>query len=127
MKADEMNPVALAFYGDAVYELYVRERLVRAGIGKPDRLHKEAVKRVCAGYQADAARRIEPMLTERESEIFRRGRNASSVKAPKNADVLEYRLATGLETLIGWLTLTGQTARMEMILTVILNETNEKE
>ena len=127
MKADEMNPVALAFYGDAVYELHVRERLVKEGIGKPDRLHKEAVKRVCAGYQAAAARRLESLLTEREAEIFRRGRNASSVKAPKNADVVEYRLATGLEALVGWLALTGQRERMEILLSVILNETDEKE
>lgn len=127
MRPDEMNPLALAFYGDAVYELRVREELVREGLGKPDRLHKEAVKRVCAGYQAEAMRRVEPLLTEKEADIFRRGRNSSSVKAPKNADVLDYRLATGLETLIGWLALTEQRGRMDVLLSVILNETGEKE
>ncbi len=129
MKPDEMNPIALAFYGDAVYEQRVREVLVRQGIGKPDRLHKEAVKRVCATYQAAAARKIEPLLTEKEADIFRRGRNSSSVKAPKNADVLNYRLATGLEALLGWLALTEQIERMEVLLSDILTETvsGEKE
>ena len=122
MSPDEMNPLALAFYGDAVYERYVRESLVRRGIGKPDRLHKEAVRQVCASYQAAAARRIEPLLTPDEDAVFRRGRNSSSVKAPKNADVLDYRLATGLEALVGWLALTGQNERMDALMTTILTE-----
>jgi len=123
MLPQEMNPVSLAFYGDAVYEVAVRERLVREGIGKPDKLHRETVRQVCASYQAAAARRIEPLLTETESDVFRRGRNASGVKAPKNADVLEYRLATGLEALIGFLALRGETERIKELLAVILSPT----
>lgn len=121
MEISEINPLALAFYGDAVYELYVRKELVQSGQGKPDRLHKSAVEKVCASYQAAAVHRIEGLLTEKEAEILRRGRNASGVKAPKHADVIEYRYATGLEALIGWLSLNNQTERIDELMQVILN------
>lgn len=121
MEINEINPLALAFYGDAVYELYVRKELVESGQGKPDRLHKSAVEKVCASYQAAAVHRIEGLLTEKEAEIVRRGRNASGVKAPKHADVIEYRYATGLEALIGWLSLNNQTERIDELMQVILN------
>lgn len=121
MEINEINPLALAFYGDAVYELYVRKELVESGQGKPDRLHKSAVEKVCASYQAAAVHRIEGLLTEKEAEILRRGRNASGVKAPKHADVIEYRYATGLEALIGWLSLNNQTERIDELMQVILN------
>lgn len=121
METSEINPLALAFYGDAVYELYVRKELVQSGQGKPDRLHKSAVEKVCASYQAAAVHRIEGLLTEKEAEILRRGRNASGVKAPKHADVIEYRYATGLEALIGWLSLNNQTERIDELMQVILN------
>ena len=123
MNCNELNPLSLAFYGDSVYETFVRERLVRSGVGKPDRLHTEAVKFVCASYQAAAARKIEPLLSEKEADVFRRGRNASGVKAPKHADVLDYRLATGLEALIGYLALSNETERMNELMAVILNPT----
>lgn len=120
MELSEINPLALAFYGDAVYELYVRQKLVVSGQGKPDRLHKAAVEKVCAAYQAAAARRLEPILTEEEADVLRRGRNASGVKAPKNADVIEYRMATGLEALMGWLSLKGETERIDFLMREIL-------
>ena len=127
MEAEEMNPLALAFYGDAVYELYVREKLVRSGQGKPDCLHKSAVEKVCAVYQAGAARKIAGLLTPEEADIFRRGRNASGTKAPKNVDVSEYRCATGLEALIGWLGLKGRTDRINFLMEAILNPGEEIE
>ena len=120
MDISEVSPLALAFFGDAVYEIYVREQLIKNGVGKPDALHKAAAKLVCASYQAAAARKIEPMLTEEEADILRRGRNAHSVKAPKNADVIEYRMATGLEALMGYLELCGRHGRVTELMDVIV-------
>lgn len=121
MEISEISSLALAFYGDAVYEIYVRRELVKSGQGKPDKLHKAAVEKVCASYQAAAVHRIEGLLTEKEAEVVRRGRNSSGVKAPKHADVIEYRYATGLEALIGWLALQNQTERIDELMKVILN------
>lgn len=122
METNEVGSLALAFYGDAVYEIYVRERLIKNGVCKPDRLHKEAASLVCASYQAAAARKIEPLLSEEEADVLRRGRNAHAVKAPKNADVIEYRYATGLEALIGYLALQGKRERVDALMDIILNE-----
>ena len=120
MEITEISSLALAFYGDAVYELYVRRQLVKSGQGKPDRLHKSAVEKVCASYQAAAVHRIEGLLSEKEADVLRRGRNASGVKAPKHANVIDYRYATGLEALIGWLALTEQNERIDFLMQVIL-------
>ena len=106
------SPLVLAYIGDAVWELLVRSRLIYQG-RSARHVHKDAVKCVNAGAQAEAFRRIEPMLAEHEADIARRGRNAHAHHAaPKNQDAADYRAATALEALIGYLYLTGQEERL---------------
>jgi ribonuclease III family protein len=109
----------LAYLGDAIYDFYVRERLVRGG----DRirvLHKSAIGTVCAHAQAMALDRIEEQLTEEERAVVRRARNARQTP-PHNADPAEYHRATALEALIGYLYLTDQRARMEALIILALS------
>ena len=108
----------LAWLGDALYDLYVRERLVAAG-GKVRALHREAVSLVCAHAQAEALSRISDALTAQEADVVRRARNAHQTP-PKNADPGEYHHATALEALIGWLYVTGQRDRMNELLALAL-------
>ena len=118
-EASGYSPNVLAFYGDCVYELLVRKRVVLKGSTSAGRLHDLAVKQVRASYQSQAVAVIEPMLTEREADILRRGRNAGGISVPKSAKPSEYRRATALETLFGYLSLTGQDERAEELFNVI--------
>ena len=108
----------LAYLGDALYDLYVREHLIAAG-GRVRNLHRHAISLVCAHAQADALNRLEPMLTEEELGIVRRARNTRQ-SPPKNADAGEYHKATALEALIGYLYVTGRRDRMNEILSAAL-------
>lgn len=107
------SPNVLAFYGDSVYEVMVRRRVVLHGNTNAGRLHDLAVEQVRARYQADAVSVIEPMLTEREADILRRGRNAGGISVPKSSRPSEYRRATALEALFGYLSLIGREDRLE--------------
>lgn len=113
------SPNVLAFYGDSVYETMVRNRIVLKHHTNPGRLHELAVERVRASYQSEAVGVIEPLLTEREADILRRGRNAGGVSVPKSAKPSEYRRATALEALFGYLSLTGQQERLEILFEAI--------
>lgn len=106
------SPNVLAFYGDSVYEVLVRNRIVMLHQTNAGRLHELAVERVRARYQSEAVNVIEPLLTEREADILRRGRNAGGISVPKSAKPSEYRRATALETLFGYLSLSGQEERV---------------
>ena len=106
------NPLALALMGDTVWDLLTREQLLLSQ-AHVNALHKQAIRQVNAGAQAEAAGRIEPHLTEEEGDIFRRGCNAHARhNAPKNQDPYAYSRATGLEALFGYLYLTGQDERI---------------
>lgn len=105
--------MTLAFLGDAVFELLVRERLTAQGSMPAHILHKKAVKKVCAIAQAKGYDRIESILTKEEMGIFKRGRNANSTNVPKSCDPADYRKATGIEALFGYLYLKGDIARLE--------------
>ncbi|NLC77612.1 MAG: ribonuclease III [Clostridia bacterium] len=109
---EAMSPLALAYVGDAVYELYIRVLLVGQGSPKMKDLHRQAVKYVRAGTQAAFLKELEPLLTEEELAVVRWGRNAKSGHTPKSADVLEYRHSTGFEALIGYLYLKGRQERL---------------
>ena len=111
-EAAAYSPNVLAFYGDVVYELLVRQRVVLKGNTSAGRLHDRAVERVRASYQSQAVSVIEPMLTEAEADILRRGRNAGGISVPKSAKPSEYRRATALEALFGYLSLSGQEGRI---------------
>jgi ribonuclease-3 family protein len=100
---DEYSPLVLAYIGDAVYELYIRTLLVSEGKSTVHKLHSKAVDYVKAKAQSDILHRITDQLTPDEQDIVRRGRNAKSGTIPKNANVNEYKHATGFETLLGYL------------------------
>ena len=105
------NPLALAFLGDTVWDLFTRRRLLESR-AQVNALHRQAVAQVNAGAQALAAARVEGLLTPEEAEIFRRGCNAHARhNAPKNQDPVAYSRATGLEALMGYLYLTGREER----------------
>ena len=116
-----LSPGTLAFLGDAVYELFVRQQLVETANMPVNKLHLLAVEKVRASFQSNAYSIIEPQLTEEEETIWKRGRNANGVKAPKHADPVEYRRATGLETLFGYLFLQGKMDRLEELFQMILS------
>ena len=119
--------LTLAYLGDTVYDLYVRTYLAET-LRLPMRaLHLEAAKRVCAAGQAQAYRRIADSLSEAEQAAFRRGRNAHSGTVPKHADVRDYRVATGLEALLGHLYLLGEDARIGELMHLALTTINESE
>lgn len=104
----------LAYLGDTVYDLYVRSHLVVTG-GRVGKMHRQAIRLVCAHAQAEALSRIQDDLTEEEANVVRRARNVHQ-SPPKNADPAEYQKATGLEALIGFLYATGRHDRMQQLL-----------
>lgn len=112
-RAKQLNPVVLAFVGDAAYTLFVRERLALSCACKTGELNRRASELVSAHGQSGSLERILPLLTEEEEGIYRRGRNAKKSTKSKNATVREYVRSTGFEALIGYLYLTGQSERIE--------------
>lgn len=114
-RAKQINPIVLAFVGDAVYTLCVRTRLALSSGEKTGALNRRASERVSAHGQSEALARILPMLTEEEAEIYRRGRNAKKPTKSKNATVAEYVRSTGFEALLGYLYLMGQTERIRQL------------
>ena len=111
-----MSPLTWAYIGDAVYELYVRNKLINETNLKPHKLHIEAIKYVKAKSQAEKLDEIYETLTEEEKDIVRRGRNTQNHHLPKNSNVQEYMYATAFEALIGYLYLTKQNTRLKEIL-----------
>ena len=119
--------LTLAYIGDTIYDLYVRTTLAET-LRLPMRaLHLEAAKHVCAAGQANAYRRMADKLSEAEQAAFRRGRNAHSGTVPKHADVRDYRVATGLESLLGYLYLRGEDERIGELMRLALTIEPEKE
>ena len=112
----EMSALVLAYIGDAVLELYVRTALVNQGLSKVNKLHKEASNQVRATSQAKHLHELEHLLTEKEISVVKRGRNAKSGHAPKNTDIIDYRLSTGFEALFGYLFLTRSEMRIVELL-----------
>lgn len=115
----QMSAATLAFLGDAVYELLVRRRLATQTF-PAGTLHRMAIGKVCAGAQSQAYDIIAGILSEDELAVMKRGRNShTSSHVPKNAKVADYRRATGLETLFGYLYLCGEMARIEELFEII--------
>ena len=114
-----LSSSALAFIGDTVFDLLVREKLVRQANRSSGKLHAQAARLVCATAQAEAAHVIEPVLDEKERAVYVRGRNAHSSHIPKNATQTDYRFATGLEALFGWLYLRGEDARIQELFNIL--------
>ena len=116
MDVNMLSPLAWAYVGDAIYELYVRTNLVNNSKLKPHKLHIESIKYVKAKAQADILKRIEDSLTDAEKDIVRRARNAENHHLPKNADPADYMYSTAFEGLIGYLYLTKKDERLKEIL-----------
>ena len=112
-RAKQINPIVLAFVGDAVYTLCVRTRLALSSGEKTGALNRRASERVSAHGQSGALERMLPLLTEEEEAVYRRGRNAKKATKSKNATVSDYVRSTGFEALLGYLYLTGQTERIQ--------------
>ncbi|MBB2183790.1 ribonuclease III [Lachnospiraceae bacterium MD1] len=106
------SPLTLAFIGDAVFDLVIRTCVVECGNAPVNKLHKKSSKLVQATAQAELYHLIADQLTEEEAAIYKRGRNAKSFTSAKNAGIIEYRTATGLEALVGYLYLTDQMSRL---------------
>ena len=123
MNANEMSAAALAYLGDSVIELLVREKLVNDGFSDSGNLNRESLKYVKAGAQAAAMRNILPVLSEEEMQTFKRGRNMSGGNVPKSATMSEYRTATGMEVLFGYLHVTGKKERIAELFAIAYPQT----
>ncbi len=111
--ASQLNGASLAYVGDAVTEVFVRSYILSRGITDTARYNELALRFVTAHAQSEAYSRIEPLLSDEEREILKRGRNAKTTHRPKNQTQSDYRRATGFEALIGWLYLTNEVKRAE--------------
>ncbi len=122
-----VSTAALAYFGDSVIELFVRRRLVGEGYSSSKSLNAHARSFVSAPAQAAAMEKLLPHLSEEEAAIFRRGRNIGHTNTPKNATVAEYRSATGMEALFGYLYLTGGEARAAQLFDLAYGNENTNE
>lgn len=114
----QLNGLALAYVGDAIYEVYIRDYLVATGQTRPNQLHKQATHYVSAKAQAFLMNEMltAGILSEDEALFYRRGRNSKSHTSAKNADITTYRIATGFEALMGYLHLTKRQERLEELI-----------
>ncbi|MCD8096215.1 MAG: ribonuclease III [Ruminococcus sp.] len=125
-EAMQYSPLSLAFLGDSVYEQLVRQEIILRANMPPGKLHNAAVKLVRASYQAKAAHYLyENEMSEQEQYIYKRGRNSSSINVPKSAEISEYRAATGLETLFGYLFITGKSERYKKLYKILRENIKE--
>ena len=115
---NSISMLGVAHIGDGVYELLTRTMLCADGNKKVTELHKKTVAIVNAPAQAEAAERLQPLLTDDERYIYKRGRNAKVNSVPHKADIAQYHAATGLEALFGWLYLQGKTQRINELYAV---------
>lgn len=118
----QYSPNTLAFIGDTVYELFVRESLVTEANRPVSELNKRKVSLVNCEAQAEAVRRITPSLTDEELSVYKRGRNAFTKNTPKNSSVADYHSATGLEALFGYLYLSGRVDRLRELFEIVIGK-----
>ncbi len=122
--AKMLSPLALAYIGDAVYEVYVRSYVLGHGNTAVNKLHKDATRYVSARAQSKIIHNIEQYLTEDETSVYKRGRNAHSNTSAKNADIVDYRHATGFEAVIGYLFIERRYERLDEIIKLSLEVIN---
>ncbi len=116
MNVNEIDSKALAYVGDAIYELYIREYIVNSSREQVSKMHRKTVKYVSAKAQAKIIENIMEELTEKEIDIFKRGRNAVANTIPKNTDVVTYKIATGFESLVGYLYMAKENDRLQYLI-----------
>lgn len=124
--AEQLPPLALAYMGDAIHEVAVRQYLISGKNLRPNHLHRLSTGFVSAGAQARMLQHLEPLLTETEANVVRQGRNAKSGTVPKNASVIDYRYATAWECLLGYLYYKGEQARIEELITQGIQHLEQK-
>lgn len=124
---NNFSPLALAYIGDAVFEVFIRTLVLSRGNSPVHKMHKLSTSYVKAKAQSDAVHRIMDSLSQEERDIVRRGRNAKSGTIPKNADVTEYKHATGFESLIGYLYLKKDYGRLNQVLKMSVQENINQE
>lgn len=122
INADTLSPLTLAFTGDAVFSMYVREMLVCIANRPVGKLHKLSINWVKAEAQSKGMHAILPLLSEKEAEVFKRGRNAHTSHTPKNQSGCDYHYATGFEALIGYLYLKDDKDRLRFLLNEVIKE-----
>jgi len=129
MNVKEINVITLAYLGDAVYEVYIRNYLINKGIAKVLDLQREAIKYVSAKNQSKILNYLinTNFLNQEELDIVKRGRNYKRGNHPKNTDILTYKMSTGFETLIGYLYLDNKLERLKIIIDYILGGYNEED
>ena len=129
MDVNLINIMALAYLGDAIYEVYIREYLIRNGIAKVEELQKEAVKYVSAKSQAKILDNLieNNILSDMEIDVVKRGRNYKRTSHPRNTDIITYKMSSGFEALIGYLYMNNQKERLDEIMNYILGGSYEKE
>ena len=120
-----LSTLGLAHLGDGVFEVMVRSWLILHGRAKAKDLHRATVQYVAAPAQAERFTRIQPLLTEEEADVFRRGRNTAPHSIAKAASRAQYQTATGLEALFGWLYLQGRTERLNELFSVMMEEVSQ--
>lgn len=126
-EARRLNPLQLALIGDGVYEVFIRDYILSNNTElSAHKIHRKAIGYVKAKSQSDIMHNIEELLSEEESYIYKRGRNAKSATVPKNADVRDYRMATGFEALVGYLYLINDKERLEFIFNKSIEVCNEQ-
>lgn len=118
--ANAYSPLSLAFLGDSVYDTLVREHLLRIANMPVAKLHSAKIKLVCAEFQSRAYEMIAPALEEKELAVLKRGRNATGNTVPRHADAAEYRRATAVECLFGYLFLLGRNDRISELFNMII-------
>ena len=129
MNVDLINVITLAYLGDSIYEVYIRDYLINKGIAKVEDLQREAVKYVSAKSQAKILSYLmdNNLLTESELDVVKRGRNYKRTSHPKNTDIITYKMSSGFEAMIGYLYLTDKKDRLDEIMNYILGGSYEKE
>ena len=124
--ARSFSPLTLAYIGDAVYEIVIRTIIVEKGNAPVNKLHHRASSFAKAAAQREALERILPILTDEEEAVYKRGRNAKSYTSAKNASIIDYRIATGFEALIGFLYLEGRNERLLELVKAGIDEKLDK-
>lgn len=123
--AKTMNPQVLAFVGDAVYSLYIRQWIVLTDNSKVKDLHSHVTNFVKASGQSNFIEKLLPLFNEDEMSVFKRGRNYKTISTAKNASIIDYKRATGLEAVFGYLYLSGKKERLNEMLSMSIGEKDE--
>ena len=128
MNVNQINIITLAYLGDAVYEVYIRNHLINTGIAKVEDLQREAIRYVSAKNQKRILDFLmnNNFLTDEEIDVVKRGRNYKRDSHPKNTDIVTYKMSTGFEALIGYLFMSNNIKRIEEIINYILGGYNEE-